>query len=362
MSDYGYLHTARVVGQDEASGGWYVESVALARDRKWGPVPSCVAGLAPGDKVVLAATGTTRDNLLILGALDPRYPDLGDIPGLSAALAAKADQAALDAFEAATLASLDDIGDTNAAQDGRLTAVEGRATAIEGVDTAQDGRLTNVEGRATAIEGVNTTQDGRLTSVEGVNTTQNGRLGTLETYSQVFRDGQENDTYGDIVSPFPRLWTSGGRTLGSQIATIWRTRLRVGASLARIRAIVSIAGVGSGTVTAGLYTASSSAGPYTLVNNAANALTTVGLQAFVFGSPTVVPAGTYVLILLVRTGTYTTSPQIAALQNSTQQNGLNPSASVVWGTKAAIATPPASITVSDGTWTAEVAPWWVSAA
>lgn len=159
MSDYGYLHTARVVSQDAASGGWYVQSVALARDRKWGPIPSCVAGLAPGDKVVLAATGTTRDNLLILGMFDPQYPDIGDIPGLQAALDLKANAADLAAFEVATEADLAALVAVNSTQDGRLTAVENRATLLEG-------RATTLESRATAIEGVNTTQNTRLTTNE----------------------------------------------------------------------------------------------------------------------------------------------------------------------------------------------------
>jgi hypothetical protein len=167
MSDYGYLHTARVINQDAASGGWFVQSVALARDRKWGPIPSCVAGLAPGDKVVLAATGTTRDNLLILGAFDPRYPDIGDIPGLQAALDLKADQSALDAFEVATEADLAALVAANGVQDGRLTTVEGRATSLEGRATLLEGRATTLESRATAIEGVNTTQNTRLTTAEG---------------------------------------------------------------------------------------------------------------------------------------------------------------------------------------------------
>lgn len=167
MSSYGYLHTARVIGQDVASGGWYVQSVALARDRKWGPIPSCVAGLAPGDKVVLGSTGTTRDNLLIVGALDPRYPDIGDIPGLQAAL----DAAATDADLAALAASIDARDD---GQDATLTSHGTRLTTAEGNITSHGTRLTTAEGTITS-------HGTRLTSVEGVNTTQNTRLTTAET-------------------------------------------------------------------------------------------------------------------------------------------------------------------------------------
>lgn len=167
MSDYGFLHTARVVSQDVASGGWYVQSVSLARDRRWGPIPSCVAGLQAGDKVVLAATGTTRDNLLIVAALDPRYPDIGDIPGLQAALDLKANAADLTAFQTVTNASLLTITNKNTEQDGRLTTVEGRATALEG--------------RATALEAADVSLDSRLDTAESTLTSHGTRLTTAET-------------------------------------------------------------------------------------------------------------------------------------------------------------------------------------
>jgi hypothetical protein len=160
VSAYGFLHTARVLGQDAGSGGWFVQSVALARDRKWGPIPSCVAALEPGDRVVLAATGTTRDNLMIVGALDPRYPDIGDIPGLQAALDAAATDADLSALAAAI-----DLRDDG--QDATLSS--------------HGARLTTAEGAITTAEGTIVSHGTRLTSVEGVNTTQNTRLTTNET-------------------------------------------------------------------------------------------------------------------------------------------------------------------------------------
>jgi hypothetical protein len=95
--DYGYIHLGKVVSYDAVKNAYYVESVALARINKWGPVPSCVPGLATGDRVVLVAAGTTRDNLIILGRVGEEFPDIGDIPGLIAALALKADAAATTA-------------------------------------------------------------------------------------------------------------------------------------------------------------------------------------------------------------------------------------------------------------------------
>jgi hypothetical protein len=166
MNDYGFLHMGRVVGQDDVSGGWYLESVALARDRRWGPVPSCVAGLQAGDKVVLAATGVSRDNLIIVGTIDPRYPDISDIPGLQAAL----DAAATDADLAALAATIDARDD---GQDATLTSLGTRLTTAEGTLLSHGTRLTTAEGNITS-------HDTRLTSVEGVNTTQNTRLTTAE--------------------------------------------------------------------------------------------------------------------------------------------------------------------------------------
>lgn len=79
---YGYLHLAKIINYDVIKGGYYLESVALARTSKWGPCPSLTPGLQPGDRVVLGATGTSRDNLIILGKVGADFPDISDIPGL----------------------------------------------------------------------------------------------------------------------------------------------------------------------------------------------------------------------------------------------------------------------------------------
>lgn len=348
MSTYGYLHTARVVSQDEASGGWYVQSVALARDRKWGPIPSCVTGLAPGDKVVLAATGTTRDNLLILGALDPRYPDIGDIPGLAAALAAKADQTALDAFEDATNLNLLVVNDKNAEQDDRLDD-------LMAADTGLDRRLDTAE---TTIAG-HTTTLGSHTSTLGTHTSQ---LTALNTYSQVFQAAHEFDIYGDLFSPFPRNQTTNFRTLVSQTVYIWRTRTRVAASVGRVRVIVQAVGTGPGLCTGALYTSSSAAGPYTLAGSATNALTSAATQNFTFASAVPVAAGTYIILLLYCGSGYTAAPKIAAQQLPATVNAGGLNTTIIWGTKVGQVAIPAAITITDGTWTADGSPWWLSAA
>lgn len=127
MSDYGYLHLGRILSYDTATKGYYLEGVGLARTSRWGPVPSCVPGLAAGDRVVLGATGTSRDALTILTKVDATFPDKGDITGLMAALALKADNTDLTST-------------TN-----RTTALEGRTTSVESRETAVEGRMTTSE-------------------------------------------------------------------------------------------------------------------------------------------------------------------------------------------------------------------------
>ena len=69
-----------------------------------------------------------------------------------------------------------------------ITALQTRATAIEGVNTTQGTQITGLQTRATAIETVNTTQttnitalQTRATAIEGVNTAQGTSITTLQT-------------------------------------------------------------------------------------------------------------------------------------------------------------------------------------
>jgi hypothetical protein len=170
---YGFAHRARVLRAGEVDGTYLVELPALAPGLASGPFPSTVRDLAPGDAVLVLQMGLTRGDLVIVGRLPERAPDvtlpigISDVTGLAAAL----DAAATDTDLAALAATIDTRDD---GQDATLTSHGTRLTTVEG-------RATTLEGRATTIEGVNTTQDGRLTAVEGVNTTQNTRLTTAET-------------------------------------------------------------------------------------------------------------------------------------------------------------------------------------
>jgi len=128
MPDYGYLHLGKVVSQDPITGAYYLESVSLARTQKWGPTASCVPNLVKGDRVILGATGTSRDTLTIIGKVGAGPVTIDQVPGLLAALHDKASAAAVEDLAAQVVA----LGSADDTLTGRLDAVEDRATALEG--------------------------------------------------------------------------------------------------------------------------------------------------------------------------------------------------------------------------------------
>lgn len=132
MTDYGYVHQARVVGYDAIRDAYRLESVSLARGSLWESVPSCRPGLAVGDKVIVAALGTSRDNLIIVGKVGEDFPGIGDIPGL---------QAALNALTAADVV-LDGRLDT---AESTLSSHTSSIAALVAADVALDGRLDTAE-------------------------------------------------------------------------------------------------------------------------------------------------------------------------------------------------------------------------
>jgi hypothetical protein len=165
MPDYGYLYLGRVLNQDSDSGGYHLESVGLARTSRWGPVPSCVPGLLRGDRVIMGAKGTSRDDLVILGRVGQTFPGVGDIDGLLDALADKARAVELDSLERQVNALSATVDTTTASQDAR--------------DDAQDASIT----ANTAAISANTTL-----------------LGDINPYSR----GNDREIYQDTVSSIPR--------------------------------------------------------------------------------------------------------------------------------------------------------------
>jgi hypothetical protein len=148
VPEYGYLHLGKVLSYDEVTGAYFLESVGLARSQKWGPCASTVANLKKGDRVVLGATGTSRDPLTILGKVGAGPLTIDQVQGLLAALYDKASVVAVEDLAAQVVA----LGVADGTLSGRLDAVEGRATVLEGRATALETRATAVEGRVTTLE------------------------------------------------------------------------------------------------------------------------------------------------------------------------------------------------------------------
>jgi hypothetical protein len=359
---YGYAHRGRVLRAGSAEGHYVVHIPALAPGCASGPFQSTIRDLEPGDNVLLTQVGLTVGDLVITGRLPERPPDftlpinISDVAGLQTALDNRATDAELAAVDSTLTASILTEHNTNVTQDGRLTSLETRATTIEGVNTTQDGRLTTAEG---TIASHTTT----LTSNTSTLATHTSELTALETWSR-FSQSHDFDVYGDILSTFPRILTSNIRQLVNQALFIWRSRVRVAATLTTIRVICTTVGAGvGGSCTGALFRSSSTSnGPYTLVGSGTNTLTATGRQNFTFTGVPVV-AGDYLLVAFLSNNSYTTAPRIAALQNAAQvAAALQNSTNTVWGTKLSVASMPSSITSDDGSWTADNAPWWLALA
>lgn len=353
---YGYLHRGRVLRPGEAEGHYVVHIPALAPGCASGPFQSTVRDLQTGDNVLLAQVGLTGGDLVVVGRLPERGPDvtlpiaISDVTGLQTALDNRATDAELAAAVSTLNASITTEHNTNVTQDGRLTSVEGRMTTNEALDVTQNGRLTTAEGNITT----NTGTIGGHTSTLATHTSQ---ISALQTYAQVFQS-HEFDIYGDLWSPFPRMWTSNFRTLANNTGYFWLTRARVAATSTRVRVIVTTAGT-VGNCTGTLLKSSTLAGTYAQAGSGTNNLQVTGPREFTFTGVNIAQ-GDYVMMFFVGGG-YSVAPRIAALANAVQNNAaLNPIP--IWGTKGGLAAAPTTIAPTDGTWTGDTAPWWVAAA
>lgn len=148
MPSYGPHERARIVAIDEGSGGYTVEVVARAQGRLWGPVMSTVPGLEVDDRVLLAQVGTSADEYVIIGKVPGTYPVFSDIPGLQAALDAKADDTEITAINAA-VSVLDGRID---AHDGDLSVLDGRVDANDATLSSHTSTLSSYGTRITAEE------------------------------------------------------------------------------------------------------------------------------------------------------------------------------------------------------------------
>lgn len=140
-SSYGTTHRAIVREIPAIGGGVIVEIPALAQAAAWGPIPTAVPDLAPGEQVLVTQLGVRRDDKAVVGRLPGRAPTIAEIDGLTEALAARALTVDLDALAAELRAADDELALADAALSGRLDTAE---TTL----TDHSGRITTLEGHS----------------------------------------------------------------------------------------------------------------------------------------------------------------------------------------------------------------------
>lgn len=152
---YGYLHRGRVVELDVTTGGYFVEIQTLAPSRRMGPFPSVVPNLPIGQRIVLASLGTSRDDLVIVGRVPGTAPTIGQIPGLQAALDAKADDTEITALDLrldAAEATLISHTGTLSTHSGELVSLDSRLDVVEPLVTAHGVELVSQDTRLDVLE------------------------------------------------------------------------------------------------------------------------------------------------------------------------------------------------------------------
>lgn len=157
--NWGTINRALVRGIDPH--GVLVEVPALAPGGTVGPIPTAVANLAIGEAVLVANISTSRDTLVVLGRVPGRADTVGEIPTLSATIAAL--QATDTAIQAAA------------------TTLTGRVSTAEGNIASNTGRLTTDEANITSIQAAATTLTGRVSTAEGNITTNAANITTANT-------------------------------------------------------------------------------------------------------------------------------------------------------------------------------------
>lgn len=341
MPDYGYLQRGRITGYDINTGGYFLDSVGLARTSKWGPTPSCVPGLRKGDRVILGATGTSRDDLIILARVADDFPEISDIAGLLEALHSKADAVAVDQLANWSTALQGRIGtlETGATTaNGRITAVEGRATSLEGRATSLEGRATSLESRATAVEG-------RATALEAIEAVRPYNRG-------------DQDTYGHLIESAPRHSATSAVTLANGVANLQLSYSNRAFDFASLRAVVTTAATGAGSAVAAVYVGTSRASLILHVTQAI-ILTSLGEQLSIFsGGGHAFNGFPYMALGILGSG-YTAAPQIAATPTVAHSQVLNPAGQLTSVTKT-IAVWPANIDLTDGTWASSTNRAWMA--
>lgn len=329
---YGYLHRGRVITHDPATGSFELTSIGLARTSRWGPVPSAVPGIEVGDRVILGATGTSRDDLVIIAKVGADFPDIGDIPGLQAALNAKADDSEITTIN------------------NEITTINGTLDDINGDLATIGGVLADHETRLDTAEPTITSHGTRLTTAEGTLATSVARVTAVEISSSLM----DRDLYNDAVASMRRMDVVNGIALTNSTLYLTRLYARRSLGITAIRMATAVAGT-VGTCAIGLYAGSGTASNnFALVRSGSITLTTLGRVTHNLSSGYVVPDGTNLLVALLPVS-YTVAPQIGGRTGIVHSSLLN--AAVTFHsslTKAAVGSLPATIDLTDGSWTTAI--------
>lgn len=311
---YGYLHRGLIVEFDATTGGYVVEIPTLAPTRRMGPYPSTVPNLTAGQRVVLASLGTSRDEMVIVGRVPGVAPSIGQIPGLQAALDAKADDTEITALDA------------------RLDTVEPLVSSHTSTLAAHTGELVSL--------------DARLDVAEPAITTLTTRTTALETSSSVL----DRDLYGDTYASLRRTEATNSISMANGTMYLTRVYARRAASVSVIRMCVSVAGV-TGTCSVGLYAGSGQSNDnFALVRSGSIVLTAQGRVNHTLSSAYSIPDGTNLLVVLLPVS-YTTAPQMAGRTGIAHWTMLNAASNTIASATKTAGTLPATINLTDGSWT-----------
>lgn len=182
----GSLYPGRVMRIDP--GGPLVRVPLLGRDALWGPVVTVVGGLAAGEQVLVGQLGATRDQLVILGRLDPdglanansRLVALETLVGNNDVrlLSVETGIAALTRSDGATALAL-----RNARE--RLSAIENAATALPAlIDTTAgtSAGLAQVILDVSALRADLTTTQANVSTLDANVASALQRIGELEAW------------------------------------------------------------------------------------------------------------------------------------------------------------------------------------
>jgi len=159
---YGYSHRARVLKAGALPNTWMVSIPAVAPGSLSGPMPSLAPDITVGDLVLVNQVGTTRGDLVIVGKIPGAFPPYADLPGLSAALATKANQTDLTTLT--TRVGTDEAMIT--ANGTAITTLQGRATTDEAAITANGAAIASNGSAITANGTAITALQARATADE----------------------------------------------------------------------------------------------------------------------------------------------------------------------------------------------------